>query len=52
MEEVLRDMEEVTLEFDEETLEAIDDKAFRDHCDNREAAIRTLLDEWLKDRDD
>lgn len=45
-------MEEVTLEFDEETLEAIDDKAFSDHRDNREAAIRTLLDEWLKTRDD
>lgn len=52
MEEALRDMEEVTLEFDEETLEAIDAKAFSDHRDNREAAIRTLLDEWLKTRDD
>lgn len=49
MEEVLCDMEAVTLEFEEEILEEIDSKAFRDHRDNREAAIRTLLDEALKD---
>lgn len=52
MDEVLYDMEEITLEFDEETLEAIDEKAFRDHRENREAAIRTLLDEYLKERSD
>ncbi len=52
MEETGLDMESVTLEFDEETLEAIDEKAFRDHRDCREAAIRDLLDEWLKDRDE
>jgi hypothetical protein len=51
MEEVLRDMDAVTLELSEETLEAVDAKAFTDHRDNREAAIRTLLDEWLKGRD-
>jgi len=52
MDEVFCDMEEITLEFDEETLEAIDAKAFRDHRDNREAAIRTLLDEYLKEESD
>ncbi len=52
MDEVLCDMEEITLEFDEETLEAIDSKAFRDHRENREAAIRTLLDDYLKERSD
>jgi metal-responsive CopG/Arc/MetJ family transcriptional regulator len=49
MEELL-DMESVTIEFDEETLAAIDEKAFRDHQDSREAAIRDLLDEWVKER--
>ncbi len=47
MEEVLRDMEEVTLEFNEETLDAVDAKAFADHRENRGAVIRTLLDQWL-----
>ncbi|UPV74710.1 ribbon-helix-helix protein, CopG family [Halorussus limi] len=42
------DMESVTLELDEEELDRIDDIAFADHRDNREAAIRELLDEWLK----
>lgn len=46
------DMESVTLEFDEEELERIDDIAFADHRDNREAAIRELLDRWLKERGD
>ncbi|MFB6228502.1 MAG: ribbon-helix-helix protein, CopG family [Halobacteriales archaeon] len=45
------DMESVTVEFDEETIEAIDRKAFADHRDNREAAIRDLIDEWIKTRD-
>lgn len=51
MDEVLQTMEEVTLELEEETLEKVEKIAFRDHQDNREAAIRTLLDEWLKTRD-
>jgi len=52
MNDVLADLEEVTVEFDEETLEALDEKAFQDHRDNREAAIRDLLDQWLKDREE
>ncbi len=44
-------MESVTLELSEEELERIDDIAFADHRDNREAAIRELLDQWLKDRE-
>jgi hypothetical protein len=40
--------ETVTLELEAAELERIDEIAFRDHRDNREAAIRTLLDEWLK----
>ncbi|WP_435175176.1 ribbon-helix-helix protein, CopG family [Halorussus sp. AFM4] len=44
------DMESVTLELEEEELERIDDIAFADHRDNREAAIRELLDQWLKQR--
>ncbi|MFC7079941.1 ribbon-helix-helix protein, CopG family [Halorussus caseinilyticus] len=44
------DMESVTLELGEEELEEIDDIAFADHRDNREAAIRELLDRWLKQR--
>ncbi|MFB6195470.1 MAG: ribbon-helix-helix protein, CopG family [Haloplanus sp.] len=48
----LAEMETVTVELDEETLDEIDDIAFADHRDNRAAAIRTLLDEWLKTRDD
>jgi hypothetical protein len=50
--EELFDAESVTVAFDEETLEAIDEKAFRDHQDNREAAVRDLLDEWLKNREE
>lgn len=52
MEETVLDMESVTIEFDDETLAAIEEKAFRDHRDSREAAIRDLLDEWLKDREE
>lgn len=40
--------ETVTIELDESELERVDDIAFSDHRDNRDAAIRTLLDEWLK----
>jgi len=44
------DMESVTLELSEEELDEIDDIAFADHRENREAAIRELLDRWLKKR--
>ncbi|MFW6046049.1 MAG: ribbon-helix-helix protein, CopG family [Natronomonas sp.] len=44
------DLETVTIEFDEDTVAAIDEKAFADHRDSREAAVRELLDEWLKKR--
>jgi hypothetical protein len=44
--------EEVTIELDAEELELVDDIAFSNHRDNRDAAIRTLLDEWLKNQDD
>jgi len=43
-------MTEVTVEFDEEVLERVDEKAFHDHRENREAAVRDLLDRWLKTR--
>jgi Arc/MetJ-type ribon-helix-helix transcriptional regulator len=45
------DMDRVTLELDDETVEAIDDIAWEDHRDNRDAAIRELLDRWLRSRD-
>lgn len=48
----LAEMETVTVELDAETLDAVDDIAFTDHRDNRAAAIRTLLDEWLKSHDE
>jgi metal-responsive CopG/Arc/MetJ family transcriptional regulator len=44
------DLTEVTVEFDEETLEQLDELAFRDHREHREAAVRELLDQWLKER--
>lgn len=43
------DMDSVTLEFTAEELEQIDDIAFAHHRENRDAAIRDLLDQWLKD---
>lgn len=46
------DMETVTIELEAEELDRIDDIAFADHRDNREAAIRELLDEWLKAREE
>lgn len=46
------DMEEVTIELEDEEIEQIDDIAFADYRDNREAAIRDLLDAWLKERDE
>lgn len=52
MDEYGPDLESVTVAFDEETIEALDEKAFADHRDNREAAIRDCLDEWLKGRAD
>ncbi|MCU4716495.1 ribbon-helix-helix domain-containing protein [Halapricum hydrolyticum] len=50
MDETFLDMDTVTVEFDEETLEALDDVAFTDHRGNRDAAIRECLDRWLKSR--
>jgi len=50
MEDLDLDFEKVELELDEEVLAAIDEKAFAEHRDNREAAVRDLLDEWLKSR--
>ncbi len=52
MDEAFLNLEEVDIELDEALLEAVDEKAFADHRDNRDAAIRDLLDEWLKQRDD
>jgi len=52
MDEAYLDLEEVELELDEALLEAVDEKDFADHRDNRDAAIRDLLDEWLKSQDD
>jgi Arc/MetJ-type ribon-helix-helix transcriptional regulator len=51
MDEQLLDLETVTLELEDEAVEAIDEKAFTDHRGNRDAAIRDLLDEWLKARE-
>ncbi|MFC6974779.1 ribbon-helix-helix protein, CopG family [Halomicroarcula sp. GCM10025709] len=51
MSEAHLDLEAVELELDEELLDAIDEKAFKDHRENRDAAVRDLLDEWLKERD-
>ncbi|MFB6161095.1 MAG: ribbon-helix-helix protein, CopG family [Haloferacaceae archaeon] len=52
MDEEFLDMETVAVELEPETLEAVDELAFADHRDNRGAAIRDLLDEWLKRRDE
>ncbi|WP_324665603.1 ribbon-helix-helix protein, CopG family [Haloarcula sediminis] len=52
MDEAFLDLEEVDIEMDEALLEAVDEKAFADHRDNRDAAVRDLLDEWLKQRDE
>ena len=52
MDEAFLDLEEIELELDEALLEAVDDKAFADHRDNRDAAVRDLLDEWLKRQDE
>ena len=51
MAENFLDMDEVTIELDEAELEEIDKLAFENHRENRDAAIRELLDEWLKRRD-
>ncbi|MFB6123469.1 MAG: ribbon-helix-helix protein, CopG family [Haloferacaceae archaeon] len=45
-------LETVTIELSDEVLDAVDDVAFTDHRGHREAAIRDLLDEWLKQRDE
>ncbi len=52
MDETFLDMDTVTIEFDEETLQALDDVAFTEHRGNRDAAIRECLDRWLKSRDE
>lgn len=52
MDEAYLDLEAVELELDEELLDEIDEKAFADHRDNRDAAIRDLLDEWLKQHEE
>jgi hypothetical protein len=52
MQDALSDMPEVTLELSEEEAEAIEDKAFADHRGNEEAAIRTLLAEWLAEQEE
>lgn len=46
------DMESVTFKLTSEELEQIDKVAFKNHRENREAAIRELLDQWLKARDE
>ena len=51
MDEAYLDLETVELELDEALLDAVDEKAFSDHRDNRDAAVRDLLDEWLKAHD-
>ena len=51
MDEAFLDLEEVDVELDEALLEAVDDKAFADHRDNRDAAVRDLLVERLKQQD-
>lgn len=51
MDEAFLNLEEVDIELDEALLEAVDEKAFADHRDNRDAAIRDLLDDWLKQQD-
>jgi Arc/MetJ-type ribon-helix-helix transcriptional regulator len=50
MDEAFLNLEEVDVELDEELLEAVDEKAFTGHRDNRDAAVRDLLDEWLKQK--
>ncbi|WP_394329574.1 ribbon-helix-helix protein, CopG family [Haladaptatus litoreus] len=44
-------MDSITLEFTAEELDQIDNIAFAHHRENRDAAIRELLDQWLKARD-
>lgn len=51
MDESLADLEAVTLELEDDTIEAVDEQAFTEHRGNRAAAIRDLLDEWLKTRE-
>jgi len=46
------DMEEVAIELEEAEVAALDDLAFADYRDSREAAVRDLLDEWLKAREE
>jgi len=50
MDEAFLDLEAIDVELNEGLLEAVDEKAFADHRDNRDAAVRDLLDEWLKQK--
>ncbi len=50
MPDLLSDMESVTIELEEDEIEALDDIAFRDHRDNQGAAARSLLSDWLQQR--
>lgn len=52
MPDLLSDMETVTVELTEEEVDVIDDIAFREHRENREAAMRGLLADWLATRED
>lgn len=45
------DMEEISIELEAEEVDQLDDIAFANHRENRDAAIRSLLDTWLKQRD-
>ncbi|SIR86964.1 hypothetical protein SAMN05421858_4199 [Haladaptatus litoreus] len=51
MDQNFLDMDSITLEFTAEELDQIDNIAFAHHRENRDAAIRELLDQWLKARD-
>jgi hypothetical protein len=44
------DMETATIELTDDEIKEIDEIAFAQHQDNRAAAIRDLLDEWIKTR--
>jgi len=48
MQDVLSDMETVTIELDEAEVDAVEDLAFREHRENQEAALRALLQQWLE----
>jgi len=49
--ERVEDMEQIAIQLDDDVLDAVDKKAFKDHRENREAALRSLLNDWLQKRD-